>query len=147
MPEWKAELSSRLAAFNLPPVEEARIIEELSQHLDDRVAELLRSGLAEDASWRQALEEIADDELRRGGWRSLPVRSGCAPAPGQPRRRLAGSLVRDLRCAVRSLWSQPGFTFAAVAALALGIGGTTAIFGAVDAVLLRPMPFSNADRL
>ena len=48
---------------------------------------------------------------------------------------------------MRSLWRQPSFTIAAVLALALGIGGTTAVLGILDAVLLRPMPFLHADRL
>ena len=42
MPDWTKELRRRLAAFDLPPAEESRIVEELSQHLDERMAELCR---------------------------------------------------------------------------------------------------------
>jgi putative ABC transport system permease protein len=55
--------------------------------------------------------------------------------------------MRDLRQAFRTLWSHPGPAATAVLTLALGIGATTAIFSVVDAVLLRPLPFSEPERL
>ncbi len=61
--------------------------------------------------------------------------------------RWVEGLLRDVRYGARSLLRQRGFTVAATLALGLGIGGTTAIVAAVDAVLLRPMPFPHADRL
>jgi predicted permease len=54
---------------------------------------------------------------------------------------------RDVRYGIRSLARTPAFTAAAVVALALGIGATTAIFSVVDAVLLRPLPYHDPDRL
>ena len=54
---------------------------------------------------------------------------------------------QDVKHAFRTLKAQPGFTAVALLTLAIGIGGTTAIFGAVNAVLLRPLPYPNPDQL
>ncbi len=56
-------------------------------------------------------------------------------------------MTRDLLWAVRRLRKNPLFTAAVVAILALGIGANTAVFGIIDAVLLRPLPYASADRL
>ena len=57
------------------------------------------------------------------------------------------TVVQDLRYAARGLYKAPAFTLVAVLTLALGIGGTTTIFSAIDALLLRPLPYPDQNRL
>src|SRR5215469_473648 len=57
------------------------------------------------------------------------------------------TLTRNLRIAIRQLRQAPGFSLTIILTLALGIGATTAIFSLVEGILLRPLPFKDADRL
>jgi MacB-like periplasmic core domain len=146
--DWPRAVRSRLASLDLSPTRETEIVEELSQHLDDRWRELVAGGASPDVATRLTLAEFREGNLLARYM--APLRQAHASAPVTPGARgghVLGGFWRDIRHAARTLRKQPGFAIAAILTLALAIGATTAIFTVVDALLLRSLPFPEADRL
>lgn len=114
---------------------ERDLARELRDHLDRRVADLVRSGVDPAEARRLARVEFGgsaqvQEEVRdTWGWRWLTDRG------------------RDLRYATRALTRKPAFAITAILSLAIGIGASAAIFSLVDQVLLRPLPVREPERL
>ena len=110
---------------------------ELHAFLETAVDEKMRSGMSREQATRAARLELGlvsvggvKDRVRNVGWEST-----------------VESVARDVQYAVRTLRNAPGFASVAVLTLALGIGANTAIFGLIDALMLRQLPVRDPDQL
>jgi len=128
-------LSSRLWAWARMRRLEGDFAEELESHAAMLTEEYRQRGLAPEQARREAM-------LRLGSMAQL--RESYREQRGLP---LLDRMRQDLHYAVRMFRKAPGFTLFAGAALALGIGGTSAVFNIADAVLLRPLPYGEPSRL
>lgn len=114
---------------------EAALREELQFHMEEEAEQRQEDGLAENEARQAARRELGnlalveEDTRTAWGWTRLE------------------QLARDAGYGLRQIRRNPGFSAAAIATLALGIGGITAMFSAFDTILIRPLPYDDADRL
>jgi len=159
MRDWNGWVREQLSLPAMEDHREERIIAELADHLEGIYREALKRGTSPEEAEALAERELgsaaeASEELvlTERHHRSAEINRRFERAEERARRRgeswaaLADGL-RDIRTAVRSLAGRPAFSATVILILAVGIGATTAIFTLLDAVVLSPLPFDEADRL
>jgi predicted permease len=125
----------RLAGLFGSSKSERDLSAEIESHLQMHVDDNIRAGMTPAEARRRAVMALGSVEGTKEAYRD--------------RRGLPAieSLVRDVRYGIRTLAKSPGFAAAGIVILGLGIGVNTAIFTVVNAVVLRPLPFADADRI
>jgi putative ABC transport system permease protein len=108
---------------------------EMSFHLAERAEEFEDGGMSREEAARLARRLFGNFSLQKERTHDMNVSA------------ILETILRNLRLAIRALAKAPGFTTAVVLTLALGIGANSAVFSAIDAVLLRPLPFPQGDQL
>jgi len=106
---------------------------ELSFHVAERAEELEAAGMSKAEAWRSARRSFGNYTAQVESTRDIDTSAW------------ADSLTRNLRQAVRALRKSPAFAATVILTLALGIGANSAVFSAIYAVLLRPLPFPMPD--
>lgn len=147
MRDWRNEIRLAIAVLKLEPTRETELVEELSQHLQDRAEAMLASGLNAQEVDEALIQELRDPALITGLKATMQPQTPLPPVGNESGGQLLARIWMDLRYATRLLIQNPGFAVVVILSLALGVGANTAIFQLLNAVRLRVLPVASPDRL
>lgn len=143
MRNWKSRIEAAFASTLL----DRDILEELAQHAESTYHTLRADGV-EEADAEQRVDALI------AGWRANPealrrtvTRSPAVTPPASTTSMWAAGAVADALYALRLLQAQPGAAAVTILTIALGVGAVTTLFSVANGVLLRPLPWANADGL
>jgi putative ABC transport system permease protein len=142
--DWSTQIREALERSGRTP--DAEVIEELAQHARATYEAARAEGETHDAASRSVTELLEHWRREAGALSRRPRRVAIDPPPAVAVSPLAG-LAQDLRYAFRLLRRQPRHAVLIVVMMALGIGATTSLFSVTYGVLMRPLPWPNADRI
>src|SRR5580765_1048313 len=146
MPDWRAIVRDRLRQTGAAEGAGGESADEIAQHLADVYQLHLRRGVAEAEALALTETELARMEPLAEAVRQRERRR-LANTHNPPGGRGVRSFIGDLRQALRLFSHRPGYTALVVSTLAIGLGASTAVFSLLNALLLRPLPYPNPDRL
>ena len=121
----------------------ADVDDELAFHIAERIDDLVARGLPADRARHEALRRLGDIEAVKHTCRTLALERERT----MRRSEWLDSVRQDAAYALRGMRAHKSLTAAIVLTIALGIGGTTSLFSVVSAVLLRPLPYADPDRI
>jgi putative ABC transport system permease protein len=147
MPDWNRIVQQRMAALRLEPVAEARLTEELAQHLEDHYADLLARGLSEGEAYQETVRELANMQAMRTMERGRRRAASDAAPAGSGSGNFFPDLWNDLRYAGRTMRKNRLFALFVILTLGLGIGANTTVFTVVNTLILNPLPVPDSSRL
>ena len=142
--DWKARIRERCSVDGQPLDED--VLEELSQHAAGAYETARADGRSHEEAEGDVDRLLADWRRAAPALKRRPQRPTVIEPGGADGHLLAG-VVQDARHGVRLLRREPAFALVAILTIALGIGSTTTLFTVVNGVLLKPLPWPNADRL
>jgi predicted permease len=146
MPDFHHYVRSHVAPLALPPSHEQKIVEEWGTELEALYEVLRGDGRSDEEAWRELERQIPDWSVVARQFLDAEPSLLRVASPGL-RRRMTTGVFRDVRASIRLLAKNVGFSATIILTLAICLGANAAVFTVVHAVILRPLPVPEPDRI